>query len=171
MDDRRAGRPVDGFEFPPEAVTGGGVERRERFIQEEDARTEDKCPCDRGPLLLTAGERSRCAPEEMADPEHVSGLRDQIPDSGRISLLLPETKPYVLLDGQVRKEHVVLVDHTDPPIFWFGVGDIPIIEADRPCLGCIDPRDRLKEDRLPRSGRPEDDEVLSVDDGQIYAVE
>ena len=162
---------MDGLEFSPEPVPGDGVERRERFVKEQDAGPEDERPGDRRPLLLPAGERQGGAVKEMTDPEQVCGFRNALLDPVGFDLLLPEAKPYILPDGEVGEEHVVLVDHADPPVFRVGAGDLPAVEADRPRSGRIDPRDRLEEDGLSRTGRPEYDEVFAGTDGQVHAVE
>ena len=164
VDDRRPGSLVDPGEFRPQVLARLHVERGERFVQQQRVGLHDECPGDRRPLLLPAREGARVAVEEMADVQEVGTLLDLPADMIGIGVAGFQPEPDVCLDRQVRKEHVVLVDHADVPPPCGDIRDVLTVEEDPARIGAVNPGYRLKEDRLSRTGGAEDDEVLSVRD-------
>ncbi len=52
-------------------LAAGGVERRERFVHEQQARLREQRPADRDALLLATRKPQRTAIEQVADAEQV----------------------------------------------------------------------------------------------------
>ena len=115
-----------------------GVERRERFVEQDHARAAGERAREGDPLPLAARERRRLGVGEMGDAEaleiFVGALLARVGD--------------VLADRQVREERVFLEDEADAPLVRLAeeppraVQPDVVAERDLPARRTHEPRDR-----------------------------
>ena len=77
-----------------------GVERAERFIEEQQFRFVDKPACDRAPLRHSAGKLRRIRPRKFVQADEFQIFRHDFHRSGAVG----EPECDVLLDGEPRHE-------------------------------------------------------------------
>src|SRR5262249_56621152 len=93
------------------------VERRERFIEQKDARALHQRARERNALALAAGELVRLALAQAFEPDQREHLLDPRRDFSLRKPLLLESERDVALDREMRKQSVALEHHVDrPPI-------------------------------------------------------
>ena len=62
------------------ALSGHGIQRGKRLVQQQQRRLRDQRPGERDALLLSAAERSGIEIQQGSDPELRGGLIDPLPD-------------------------------------------------------------------------------------------
>src|SRR3954469_24409583 len=123
------------------------VERRERLVEQQDARVACKRACKSDALLLTTRERPRSRVRERVEPEPPEEL-------GHVA---PRAKGDVLPDGEMREEGVLLEDVADAPLLR-RQRDPPVephvvSERDPSGRGPNEAGDRAQDRRLAGAGR------------------
>src|SRR5262249_61026213 len=106
------------------------VERRERFIEQEDARALDQRTRERDALALAAGELVRLAFGQAFEPDQRQHLLDPSCDFSLRKSLLLEPDRDIALDREMRKQSVALEHHVDRPSIRRYRRDIPPLEQD-----------------------------------------
>jgi hypothetical protein len=151
--------------------TEGGVEVRERLVEEEELRAADDGAAHGDALALPAGEGFREAVEERPEAEHLGGLVDALRDLGLVCLAELEPEAEVLAHGEVRVKGVRLEDHGDVAVARLEPRDLAVAEMDRPGVGHLEPREEAQERRLPAPARSDEDRERPLGDLDGDALE
>src|SRR5699024_8646657 len=93
------------------------VQVGEGFVEKEDLRFVDDRPRYRGPLLLSTGNLTGAALEQMLDLQAPGDLRGPLLALASAGPAHLEGIGDVLGDGHVRVKRVVLKDHADVAVF------------------------------------------------------
>ena len=113
VDERDPDLLLDRLELDLHLLAELEVERPERLVEEQDARSIDERACERDPLPLAARQLARLAPLVALEAHHPQ----RVGDAGEAFRLgdLPDDQPVgdVVTDRHVREERVVLEDRVD----------------------------------------------------------
>src|SRR5262249_37154624 len=94
--------------------------------------------------------------------DQLEHLRDALLDLGRLDLLASQAERDVLVDGQVRKEGVVLEDRVDVPLVRRQSRDVLSLELDQAAGGLLEAADQAEGRGLAAAGRTEQREKFAV---------
>jgi hypothetical protein len=151
--------------FRPHMLARCGIERRQRFIQKQQARLPGERPRERDTLLLTAGKFGRPAIEQVGDAELFSNLFD---DTWRLF----HRKSDVVANAEMRKQRVVLKQISDgAPLRW-DLRPVFTIENDTALGQTFEARDASKDSAFSCAGRSEkngDRRCVCYPDGRLDA--
>ena len=139
-----------------------GVEIRERLVHEERLGLPDDRPRQCDPLALATGHLGRPAIEHLGQLESLGHLLD-LP--GPLVLRHPlvlERELDVAPGRHLRVQRVALEDHRHVALLGLDVVDDPVTDLDGPLGRMLEPGDEPQHRRLPATGRPEQDEELTV---------
>src|SRR5581483_6895555 len=134
------------------------VERRHRLVEQQDLGIACEGASERDALPLAARELPRTRTREVRDPEAGEQLADAPAPA----------EADVPLDGEVRKERVLLEDEADPALLGRAVDarrveqDLPA-ELDPPARRPDEPGDRTERSRLARARRADERKRLALD--------
>lgn len=106
-------RAVERCEFGAQAAGGVAVERAEGLIKEQDTGFGDERAAHGDVLAFSAAERVREAVQEMIDAQQAGGGGDASATQLASDVLVAQTKGEIAFDVQVRKQQVVLTNHSD----------------------------------------------------------
>src|ERR1039457_2851596 len=140
----------------PEVLPELGVERGERFVEEENARPEREGARERHALLLAAGEPVDRPAPEVSHPDRLENLAGARHPLGFSHAARPEPERPVLEHREMRKERVTLENHPDVALLGGDVRDVPPVKEDLTCIRIGEPRDHPERRALPRGARPEE---------------
>ena len=144
-----------------------GVEVRQRFVHQERLGLADDRAPHRHPLPLTAGQRLRLALEQLLEPEDVRRLSDTPIDLLLRELPELEAERHVVVHGHVRIQRVVLEHHGDVAFLRRHGVDHPVTDGDRAATDALETRDHPERGRLAATGRPDQDDELTVLDVEV----
>ncbi len=167
---RNAEAPLHVEQVSAQAQAQNRIERRKRFIEEQDTRSRRKRSGECRALPLSAGELRGIAQANIGQRKDLEKVvdraslrRDQgprVPARQRCS--------HVVLHGAVRKQRIVLEDVADiAPARWYVDIARPIepgfaIDDDPSTVGAHEAREHLQRQRLARAGRTEQCEPFRV---------
>jgi hypothetical protein len=169
--DRRAGLPVDPLDLDLHGLAELAVERRERFIHQDQRRLIDKASSQRDALLLAARQFVRKALAELFKPDHVErtgNLRCGHP------VRLPahlQRKCDVLLHRQMREERVVLKHDADIALVGLQIGLIAAVDDQPTAARLHEARDELQQRRLAGARRSKKCEQFAGEDFKFDRIQ
>jgi light-independent protochlorophyllide reductase subunit B len=146
-----------------------GVQRAQRLVQQQHLRAGGERARQRHPLLLPARELVGIAPAQIGQADqrqHLGhprlGLRPR-----HARHLQPET--HVLRHRQVGEQRIGLEHHADLALVGTQAGNLAPVDADRPGIGPLEPRDHAQHGRLAAArGAQQRDELALLDpEGEI----
>ena len=168
-----------------ERAAQGGVERRERLVEQERVAVREQQPAEGHPVPLAAGQPGRHRRQQPFEAERGGDL-------GQLGARRPAPGPpaagrprvgQVGQDRQVREQPGILAEQPDPPLpgrhrhpRGAGGGQRPPAQLDPPGTRLDQPGDHLEDGRLPRPRRAEQRHPLPVGhvkgraDGEVAAV-
>ena len=155
---------VEFDQFGTELGAHGGVEVGEWFVEEEDAGLPDDGAADGDALLLSAGEITRHAREEVFDAEDGGGFADAAGDVGRREMADAEAESKVLGDGEVGVEGVVLENHGDIAVAGRKVADVGVANEDAAGGEGLESGDHAEGAGFAAAGGAEEDDERFVGD-------
>ncbi len=150
---------MNGAQFTPEHVPRGGIDRRERLVEEQDAGPGGQRPGQRHPLGLAATQPVDRSVEEGLDAEQRSEFPDALPLLGFGERAAEQTVPDILTDVEVRKEMVVLVDESDAAALRRHHRDILAVQVNAALQRGDVARHCLEQRGLARPRRPDEQPV------------
>ena len=170
------GRP-GGPERVHDSVAGlgpqGGVQGRERFVQQEQGRAGGQRPRERDPLLLPARELMGSAvPDRAIEPDELEQLIDPV--------LLPALSPGepeddVRRDIEVGEQRTLLRHVPHPPTLGGHerpvAGHDVVAQPDRAGVRCGEPGDEPQQGRLAAARGTQDCRQITDPDREVDAVE
>ena len=134
----------------------GGIEGRERLVQQHQLRRRRQRPGQRHALLLAARQGVRICPGVGAHVDCRQELGHALLTAASVVAVQP--KGDVLADAQVRKQGEVLKHQADAATLRrqaaAGLGEQPAIEGDPPGLQILEPGDQAQRGGLAAAGRP-----------------
>ncbi len=153
--DGRAERGQELLDLEAQAVAQARVERRERLVEQDQARLGRQGPRDGHALLLPAGELVRPAMAEPAQADQLEQLAHAA--AGAAAARQPEAD--VLGNAEMREEQPLLRHVADLPAIGRKVLR-PVVERlavdrDDPGVGVVEARDQAEQRRLAGARRPE----------------
>ena len=96
----------------------GGIQVRERFIEQEHARLGHQRTADRHTLTLTTGERLRFTLQQMCQLEHFRHLGDALVNGLFFRAGQLQAKGHVLGNGKMRIKRIRLEHHAHAAFSW-----------------------------------------------------
>ena len=153
VDDGQEGEVAQPFEIGQDLALAVLIHRRDRFVEEEQARLGQQGPADGDTLALATRERRGAPRHEMADAEHIDDARGVLGDLASTSPR--ETIGEVLCHAQMREEPRVLEDEAAAALFdrhvelAGGIEEHLPAEGDHAVARLDDARDRAHQRRLP----------------------
>ncbi len=170
-DEQRCQAPLalNPHQQPAQFVAAIRVDRRERLVEQQDARLGGERPRERHALLLTAGQhRGRPVGDgAQADLFQQRGGAGAAP--GSADAPQPQREGDVLGGAQVREQTWLLEDEADAAPVRRSTVDLDAVDEHRADRRHGQAGDRAKQRRLPGAGRPEQDCELAVGDVQVDA--
>src|SRR5215211_1006101 len=148
-----------------------GVEVGEGLVHKERFRLADYGPTQGHALPLATRERLRLPVEETLDGENPCGLIHPARDLRLVQLPELEGEAHVLPHVHVRVEGVVLEDHGYVALARRKVVDDLIPYKDFAAGYVLEAGDHTQSRGLPATGRPDEDDELSVRYIQIHLVD
>jgi hypothetical protein len=129
------------------------VERRQRLVKQEHARTHGERACDRHALLLSAGQFARVARKELLHADDAKRVIDPLFDQLFRGAAGLEAEGDVVSDPHVGKERIVLHDHRQATLVRGQVGHIGAADMNAPRSRSHEASDGPQRRRLARSRR------------------
>ena len=134
----------------PQIFADLGVERTERFVQEQHLRVHRESAGERHALALPAGELTGVTGLEAGEADDLEQVVDLLLDLrlGSLADLQPETD--VVPHGEVLERGVVLEHEPDAATLGRHTGDVLPLDRDGAGVRLIEARDGPKQGGLPR---------------------
>lgn len=147
------------------------VEGADGLIEKQHLGLEHEGAGEGGALLFAAAEVGDAAFEQGLDAQHIrgAGYPGGYVAIGVISCSQAEGD--VLLDGEVRKQGVVLRDVADGASAGLEGGDVAGIDEDASGVGAAEAAEALEKDGLAGAGRAEHDKVRAAGDLEAEVAE
>jgi hypothetical protein len=139
-------------QFGPHA----GIQRAERFVEQQHRRVDGERPGEAHPLALPAGELRGIAVRKPLELDQLEQLVD-----ARADLVLrppPDREPEgdVLVDGHVLERGVVLEHEADAAVLRAAARHVHPLDEHRPGVRRLEPCDHAQQRRLPAAARAEE---------------
>src|SRR5918992_2888158 len=171
VDEREPDLAVEPLEEHLHLLAQLQVERAERLVEEQDARSFGERPGERDPLLLTAGQLPRLARADLLEVDELEQLpgpsvAGALPDPG-----LLEPVRHVVEHAQVWEERVRLEDGVHVPLVGREVRDVVAADQHLALVGPFEAGDQAKRRRLPTARWAEQRQELAAVDVEIEPVD
>ena len=172
VDDAGADFGVQAAEFLAHLYAQGGVEVRQRFVEEEDFGVAHEGAADGDALALATAERFGFSIEVVFELQQARGGADAAVDLGGRDFGELEAEAHVFVDAHVRVERVRLEDHGDFALGWWDFVDAIAVYEDFSRADFFKAGDHAQQGRFAATRRTEEDaefpsfyaEVDRVDD-------
>ncbi|ESQ67962.1 hypothetical protein PA15_0306525 [Pseudomonas aeruginosa HB15] len=148
-----------------------GVQRRQRFVEQQQARPVDQRAGDRHALALAAGKLCRHAPALVRQAHVLQGLFDAGVDlalrhSGHL-----QREGDVLRHAHVREQRVALEHRMHRALLRLDAGEVLAVEADLAAVRLVEAGEHAQEGGLAAPGRAEEGEEFAGVDRQADIVD
>ena len=147
------------------------IQRRQRFIQQQQAWAGDQRAGEGDTLALAAGQLMRIAAGEVVQFNQFQHFADAFVTVVRIDLLHAQTEGNVLLDGHVGEQRVALEHHADPAFLRAQRHDVDAIEQDLAAIHRRQPGDTTQQRGLAATGRADEHQEAAFLDGEVDALQ
>ena len=161
---------LDTLEFNPHVLAQIGVERRQRFIEQQHVRLDDDGAGERNALLLAAGEFLGIAPPEIGQLHQFERSCHLAPGVFLVDIAVVEPEGHILGHGLVRKQRVVLEHQAKVALVDRHIIDPLALDGDVPFGGIEQARDHAQGCGLAASGRPQKRDEAAFLDIQRHLV-
>ena len=149
----------------------GGVEVRQRLVEEKDLGIAHDRPAERDALALPAGERMRAPVDELGEAEGRGDGSDAAVDLGPVDAAPAQAEGEVLAHAHMRVERVGLEHHGDVAILRRDRVDDALVDGEPARGDRFKPGDHPERRGLAAARRPEQHEELAVGDGERHLVD
>ena len=153
---RHAELAVQLVEPVPQVLAHPGVQRAERLVQQQHARTGRERAGERDALALPAGELVGVAVGERRELHELEQLVDPGLDVGLGRLAHAEPEPDVVGDGHVPEQRVVLEHEADAALLHASVRVLLVLHPDPPGVRRLEAGEHPQHGALSRAARPEE---------------
>jgi hypothetical protein len=147
------------------------VERRERLVEQQDARALHQGARQRHALALAAGKLVRLASGEAFEPHQRQHLFDPGSDLRPGKPLLLETERDIALDREVGKQRVALEHHVDRPPIGRHTHDILPVEQDASGVRRLEARKQTQQRGLAAARGAEQRKKFPREDVERHALD
>ena len=133
VDHRLADLVLDPLELGAHVRAEGGVEVRERLVEQEDRRLDDHASAERDLLHVVDRQARRVPVERRGQPDRVrdrAHLAVELLLRQPVLLLHPQPEGEVLVDRHVGEDRVVLEDEADVAVARVELRDRDLVEVD-----------------------------------------
>ena len=169
--ERDAGGLLDVLELLLHVLAQLQVERGERLVEQQHARTAHECTRDGDALLLAAGQTRDVAPLKARELDERKHLVDLLLDLVARQLLLAQREGDIFKHVQVGEEGIALKDGVDVALVRRNVVDALSEEENVPLIGRFEAADHAQGRGLAAAGWAEQREEFVVVDVEVDAVE
>ena len=164
VDERDADAALEALQFQLHLLAELEVERAERLVEQQHARTVDERTRERHALPLSAGKLRRLAVVQTREPHEFEHLAGTPPPLGLRDLADHQGVLDVLADAHVREQRVVLEDGRDVAGVRRRARDVVAVDLDAAAGRLLESGDQAQAGGLARTGRTEHGEELAVRD-------
>ena len=169
-DRRGAGGAEDLADVATKLCPQGGVEVRERLVEQHDVRPRRERPSERHPLLHAARQLIRHVGSGVDEVDQLEQLANPDLAVGVVAQPIPD----VVADRQVREEREVLEHHPDPPSLGrhgsSRAGHAAAADRDRSGVGRFEAGDQTEHRRFAAARRAEHGQHLRGHDVEVEAI-
>ena len=162
---------LDGLQLDLHLFAQLGIERPERFIEQQHLRVVDQRPGQGHALPLATAELVGLAMPEAAQANRLEHLVGPRAPRRLAHLLHLQPVLHVLQHGHVRKQGVVLEHGVDIAIERCQPGDIATLQEDGACRRALEAGDHSQHGGLAAAGRAEQREELAFADAEIDRID
>ncbi len=148
-----------------------GVEVRQRFVEQIDLRPPRQRAPHGDPLLLATGQLRGLASEQVFDLQQLGHPRYFLLDLRAGHLAHLQTEGDVVAHAHRRVQRVGLEHHGDIPILGAGITDVGAIDANLAAGDGLQPGDAVHQRGFATTGRPDQDQELTVVDLQVDVLQ
>ena len=148
-----------------------GVQVGERLVHQQHARLDDERTRQRNALLLAAGELAGLAGGQRRNLHQLQRLLHAAVDLLLVHLARLEAVGHVLLDGQVRKDRVILEHHADVALVRGHIVDAVFAKVEIAALDGVKAGDHAQQRGLAAAGRSQQGEELALFNVQGHTVQ
>ena len=131
------------------------VNGRKRFIQKQNLWLRDDSPCEGGSLLLAAGKLRRILFCLLLQADNVDDIVYLLLDDIFVCFFDFQAESDILFNRHIRKQTVLLKNHTDAPISGTDIGDILSIKKNLSAADCFQTGQTAEQGALSAAGRTE----------------
>ena len=150
--------------------TQARVKVGKRLVEKKNAGHLYKCARDCNSLLLTARKLARLAVHKIVDLHKSCRLESALKHCVLVKLVCTlevlKGEEYVLLDGHMRIECIVLENQTNTSVFGRKRSYVILTEEDLPARGLLKSADHIKSGTLSATGGAKKTDKLTVGDGE-----
>ena len=165
-DERDARFALEMLQFQAHGLPQLEIERRKRFVEQQDAGTRCERTRQRDTLLLAAGQLGGLSFGKFAELDEFEHLLDGLPDLARRLAEPPQSESDVLGDTHVREEGVVLEDRVDVALVRREILHVLAEQQDFAAGRHLEAGDEAQHGRLAAARRPQQGEELVTLDGE-----
>jgi hypothetical protein len=163
---------VQGDELLAQRLPQLGVQRAQRFIEEQHRRTQHEGTGQRHALLLATGQLMRPTAGVRTELDELQGGTHPLPPFGPVDAALPaQAVRDVVLDRQVREQRVALEDGVDRPLVCRHRRHVDAVEQDPAGGRLLEAGDHPQRGRLAAPRRTDQGEELAGLDVQVQVVD
>ena len=132
-----------------------GVQRTERFVEQQHLRVDRQRARERHALTLATGKLTGITALESPEPHHLEQVVHLLGDLGLRSAPYSQAEGHVIADGQMLEGGVMLEHEADIAPLWRYPRDVATVDRDGPAVGLIEAGDRAQQRRLARTAWPQ----------------
>jgi hypothetical protein len=162
---------LDVDQVAQQRLAAGGVDARQRFVQQQHRPPSDQRPGERHVVALPGGQGPWPAVEQALQGEHACLGGDALGDLVAVDPVDLEREPDVRGDVEVGLQARLLRDHGDVPGAGGQRRDVPAVEPDPTGGGFLQAGDHPQQRGLAGTGGTEEDDALPGVDPQVDVVE
>ena len=163
--------PLQRFHLDPQVGAHPGVQRRQRFVQQQQARRSRQRAGEGDALLLAAGQLRRVFAFLPGQVDQRQQLGHAALDVGAFEFLVLQTERDVARHGQVGEQRVRLKHDAEVALGRRQLGDVAPGLPHPPGGLDVEAGDGAQQRGFAAAGRPEEADELALVDGQRHFVQ
>src|SRR5579884_324640 len=163
-------RAAELHELPAHVHAKLGIEMRERFVEQENARIAEHRSCKRSALAFAAREARGTVPKMRRNVERACNVANACVDLRSTRALHAQRECEVFVNRHVRKQRVVLKNKRHSTVLRRNAEQIASVERERSALGRLKTRDQAQQAGFPGTAWTENDQRFTVRNGKRNAA-
>ena len=148
-----------------------GVERAERFVEQQHPRLQDERAGEGDPLLLAARQLVGPALRQGGELHELERRPDAGPTGGLVPVAEAEPERHVVPHRHVGEQRVALEDGVDRALLGRHVGDVATVDPDLARRRALEPTDHPQGGRLAAARRTQQRVELARGDLDVDAID
>jgi hypothetical protein len=162
---------LDAPKILAQAEAQGGVQLRERFIQEIDLRATDNSSAESHALALTSRQVLGKSVQAVADFQEIGSLVHALPEFGGVDFPEAEAQGEILTRCKVGIQRGLLKGHGHFAIFRRQRKEVPAGEKKAAGVGLLQPGDHAHQGSFAGAGRPDQGRQFTGPGGEIHRAQ